>query len=136
MPTKLRSRPEPYDAGLSWLRHNGHDLGLLTGFSSRALIAVDACWRAYSVSSNRSHLIAAVASILGPLDRRCWRLAVELVARHLDWNDRYEVVTALRDHIDPSLAPHLWRELPGAAPVGISAESQIAGGELPHREEP
>ena len=117
---RLRSRPEPYDACLTWLRLNGHNLGLLTGFSSRALVAIDGCWRAYSVSSDRSHMVAAVACLLAPLDRRCWRLAVELVARHLDWHDRYEVVTALRDHIDPSLAPHLWRDLPGAADLRVA----------------
>ena len=86
------SREDRRDWPLTWLRLNGHTslLGALTGSDYRVLLAIDSCWQAYSVSDEerRRSVWAAIVALFHSMQPKCWPLAIELVARTMDWGDR------------------------------------------------
>jgi hypothetical protein len=83
----------------TWLRANGHKLGMLTGQDTRALSAVAACWDllANSDEDGERAALAAVRVLLPGMQEKCRPFAKELIARSLDWQDR--------DRIWPTVEP-------------------------------
>jgi hypothetical protein len=77
----------------AWLRANGHDTSPLTGQDSRALLAIAHCWELLAVSDGdgRAAAMGAVRHLLNGMQRKCWPLARELIAKSLDWGDRERI---------------------------------------------
>lgn len=75
---------------IAWLRGNKHRTEMLTGQDTRALLAIAACWDLYASSDDegRAAAIGAVQHLLNAMQRKCWPMARELIARSLDWSDR------------------------------------------------
>ncbi len=98
-------KPERYDEALRWLRANGHDLGMLTGQDTAVLLAIDATWRAYALADQpgRERTWTAIYNLFGAMQPKCWRLALETVARHLDWSDRERMRKQLLLYTAPDL---------------------------------
>lgn len=97
-------------AHLKWLKANGWNLAPLTGQDSRTLTAIDACWELYGNSDRNGQegALSSVTALLPAMQRKCWPMAIELVARHLDWGARERVALALEGRLGE---PHdeLWQ---------------------------
>lgn len=88
------SRPKPSCGNVGpWLRANGHNTSAMTGQDSRALLAIAHCWEllASCDDDGRRAAIGAVRHLLNGMQRKCWPLARELVAKSLDWSDRERI---------------------------------------------
>jgi hypothetical protein len=71
-----------------WLAAQGHDLAGLTGTDVHVLAAITACWElAGIVGLDRVWPIVQVG-LLPLMQAKYHALAIELVARSLDWSDR------------------------------------------------
>lgn len=66
---------------------------MLTGQDARALSAINACWALYASCDEEGEraALAAVRALLPAMQEKCRFLARELIAFHLDWNDRERV---------------------------------------------
>jgi hypothetical protein len=75
---------------ITWLKENGHDVGMLTGQDRRALEAITHCWDLCAIADQAGELAAihAVRDLLNGMQPKCWSLAKELIAHSLDWHDR------------------------------------------------
>jgi hypothetical protein len=73
-----------------WLRANGHDLGPVSGQDRRALRVVAYAWELYAMGDSDATRAAldVMPFLLGAMQRKCWPLARELIARAMDWDDR------------------------------------------------
>lgn len=73
---------------IRWLEAQGHDLAGLTGTDVRALAAVAACWELAVVVGVDRVWPMVRTGLLPFVQGKYHTLAIELVARSLDWSDR------------------------------------------------
>lgn len=92
-------RRPPAPEHLKWLKAIGYGLGPLTGTDYRALAAVDAIWALLGYVE-RPAVLEAARAVLPLLQSKCWPMARELIARHLDWGDRDRVWLELGARFD------------------------------------
>jgi hypothetical protein len=78
-------------------------LGMLTGQDARALEAIAACWELYASSDDdgRRAALEAVRSLLRGMQPKCWPFARELIARSMEWDDRYRLWSLVTQTGDP-----------------------------------